>query len=215
MGRFVFPEWTEKFKRLVGLLALGGPVYLIGIIVYAVTPEALEIGYQPVQPVPFNHARHVGELGLDCRYCHYPVELSDAATVPPPSICMGCHTTIFPDSEALAPVRAAYADDKPLEWVRVHDLPDYVYFSHRAHVVRGVGCESCHGRIDQMERVYQANGLTMRWCLECHRAPDRHLRDPSRVTEMGYPYDAELEAAHQRRRDSGINPPTNCTTCHR
>lgn len=215
MARFLFPQWTEAFKRLLGLLLLGGPVYLVALIVYASTPDALEAGYQPDQPVPYSHARHVGELGLDCRYCHDAVDKADHATVPSSSTCMGCHAGVLPDDERLQPVRDAFAEDKTLAWTRVHDLPDYVYFSHRAHVVRGVGCESCHGRVDQMEKVYQVNALTMRWCLDCHRDPDRHLRDPSRVTEMGYPYDDELEAARQRRRDNGINPPTNCTTCHR
>lgn len=215
MARFRFPPWTEKFKRLVGLLALGGPVYLAALTVYAVTPDATEIGYQPDQPVPYSHAMHVGRLGLDCRYCHDAVEKSDHAAVPAASICMGCHARILPDSELLKPVRAAFNDGKRLAWTRVHDLPDYVYFSHRAHVAKGVGCESCHGRVDQMDKVYQAQGLTMRWCLECHRAPDRHLRDRSRITEMGYPYDEEAEAGHRRRLETHTNPPTNCTTCHR
>lgn len=215
MARFVFPQWTEQFKRLVGLLVLGGPVYLIGLIVFASTPEAGDAGYQPDQPVPYSHALHVGQLGMDCRYCHDPVEKADHATVPPASTCMGCHKGVLPDSEALQPVRDAYNDNKALAWTRVHDLPDYVYFSHRAHVTRGVGCESCHGRIDQMAKVFQVNGLTMRWCLDCHRAPERHIRAQNRITEMGYPYEAELPAARERARANHTNPPTNCTTCHR
>jgi hypothetical protein len=215
MGRFVFPQWTEKFKRLVGLLVLGGPVYLVAIVLYGATPDAFEAGYQPDQPVPYSHALHAGQMGMDCRYCHDAVDRSDKAGVPPASTCMGCHASVLPDSEVLKPVREAFDTNKALAWTRVHDLPDYVYFSHRAHVVRGVGCESCHGRIDQMEKVYQTYALRMDWCLECHRNPDRHLRDPSRVTEMGYPYDDELENARRRRRDNDINPPTNCTTCHR
>jgi hypothetical protein len=215
MARYIFPEWTENFKRLVGLLLVGGPIYLVGLVAYGVTPEAIRIGYQPEQPVPYSHALHVGELGLDCLYCHSSVDRSPLAAVPPAATCMNCHGGVLPDSPALAPVRETVETGKALAWVRVHDLPDYVFFNHSAHVTRGVGCESCHGRVDQMEEVYQASALTMAWCLDCHRDPDRHLRDPSRVTEMGYPYEAELVAARERRADREIDPPTNCSTCHR
>ncbi len=216
MSRFQFPEWTDKFTKWVVLLVLGAPVYLVALVAYGVTPETIRIGYQPVQPVPYSHAVHVGQLGMDCRYCHNTVEKSNHAAVPAASVCMNCHTGIWPNSVNLLPVREAASGGKPLEWVRVHDLPDYVYFDHSAHVNRGVGCESCHGRIDQMVEVFQAKALTMQFCLDCHNAPDVQLRDPADVTVMGYspPGDA-AELGRELRARNNINPPVNCSTCHR
>jgi len=147
------------------------------------------------------------------------VENSAYASLPPASTCMNCHVGVLPDSELLLPVREAFENKekkgKPLAWIRVYDLPDYVYFNHSAHVTRGVGCESCHGRVDKMEVVHQVSSLTMKWCLDCHRNPAQHVRDKSRVTEMGYPYNAELAAAKKRVTDGNIKPSTNCSTCHR
>ena len=150
------------------------------------TPEAIRIGYQPDQPVPYSHALHAGELGIDCRYCHSTVERAAKAAMPPAAMCMNCHSTVKKDSEVLLPIREAFAENTPVEWTRVHDLPDYVYFNHEAHVNAAVGCESCHGRIDQMVKVYQAKPLTMEWCLDCHRNPAPNLRQPENVTMMGY-----------------------------
>lgn len=216
MARFQFPEWTEPFKKWVLLLVAGGPVYLIALIAYGVTPEAIRIGYQPEQPVPYSHAVHVGELGLDCRYCHNTVEESPHSAVPPAATCMNCHTGIKADSEALLPVREAYAEGTPLEWVRVHDLPDFVFFDHSAHVTRGVGCESCHGRVDTMEEVYQAEPLTMAWCLDCHRDPYPNLRPLEAITEMGYePKGDRRELGRQIAEAYKLNPRTDCSTCHR
>ena len=214
MSRFIFPEWTEKFKKLVGLLAAGGPIYLVALIAYGVTPEAIRIGYQPKQPVPYSHALHVGKLGLDCRYCHNTVERSGHSAIPPAATCMNCHTRILADDVILDPIRTAAAGGEPIRWKRVHDLPDYVYFNHSAHVTRGVGCESCHGRVDHMVEVYQAKPLTMAWCLDCHRNPDDAIRDPSNVTVMGYEPQTPGEGAALRKQFN-INPPTNCSTCHR
>ena len=217
MAGYQFPEWTEKFKLLVGVLVIGGPIYLIAVVAYGQTPEALRIGYRPVQPIPYSHALHAGQLGIDCRYCHDTVEKSPHAAIPPASTCMNCHTTILPGSEVLAPVRDAVENDTPIRWVRVHDLPDYVFFNHSAHVTRGVGCESCHGRVDKMVEVYQARALTMAWCLDCHREPEPHLRDPADVTVMGYvPAGGDqMSAGAQLREQNQINPPQNCSTCHR
>jgi len=216
MSRFQFPEWTDKFTRWVVLLVLGAPIYLVGLVAYGVSPEAIRIGYQPVQPVPYSHAVHVGQLGLDCRYCHNTVEQSNHAAVPSASVCMNCHTGIWPNSPNLLPVREAAAGAAPLKWVRVHDLPDYVYFDHSAHVTRGVGCESCHGRVDQMEEVFQATSLTMIFCLDCHNAPDKQLRDPADATVMGFaPPGDRAELGRQLRAQNNINPPINCSTCHR
>lgn len=217
MARFEFPEWTARFhKRWVLLLMTGAPLYLVALWANGLQPEAIRIGYQPKQPVPYSHALHVGELGLDCRYCHTTVEKSAHAAVPPAQFCMNCHTTIRADSLQLTPVRESFATGAALKWTRVHDLPDYVFFNHSAHVTRGVGCEECHGRIDLMEEVYQFAPLTMGWCIDCHRDPSPRLRDPALVTTMGYsPPGDRREIGREVAERNFINPPTNCSTCHR
>jgi menaquinone reductase, multiheme cytochrome c subunit len=219
-SRFIFPEWTETLKKWINLLALGAPVYLIVLIAYGVTPEAIRIGYQPDQPVPYSHALHAGELGIDCRYCHTTVERAAKAAVPPATTCMNCHSVVKADSDLLAPIREAYAENLPVRWVRVHDLPDYVYFNHQAHVNAAVGCETCHGRIDQEVKVFQAKPLTMEWCINCHKDPTPYLRDPQNVTKMGY--DDQASTPHRAPnegedifRKNAIHPPTACSTCHR
>jgi len=220
MARFIFPEWTETLKRWINLLVLGEPVYLVALIAYGVTPEAIRIGYQPDQPVPYSHALHAGELGLDCRYCHSTVERAAKAAVPPAATCMNCHSTVKKDSDALLPIRQAFAENEAVHWTRVHDLPDYVYFNHQAHVNSAIGCETCHGRIDQMVKVYQAKPLTMEWCVGCHRDPSEYIRNPENITKMGYdeptsvPHRAPNEGALWMQKND-IHPPTNCSTCHR
>jgi hypothetical protein len=176
--------------------------------------KAIRIGYQPEQPVPYSHARHAGELGLDCRYCHNTVEKSARAAIPPAATCMNCHSQVLTEDPRLVPIRQAYADGTPVRWVRVHDLPDYVYFNHSAHVTRGVGCETCHGRIDTAVKVAQEVPLTMGWCLDCHREPDKNLRKPENVTVMGYKPETPDEGTRVRK-EYNINPPTDCSTCHR
>ncbi len=215
MARFLFPEWTQPLKKYVITPALlVGPVYVV-VLMWMITqnPNTLRIGYMPDQPVPYSHALHAGEVGLDCRYCHNVVDRSPKAGVPPAATCMNCHQSVRPTSDKLLPVRQAFFENAPLRWIRVHDLPDYVYFNHSAHVTRGVGCESCHGRLDQMVKVYQAKPLTMSWCIECHRNPTPNLRDPANVTVMGYQPRAG-EGAEVKARLK-INPPTDCSTCHR
>ena len=219
MSLFIFPRWANKTKHIAGVALAGAPVYLTAFVWYGFSPKTTDVGYMPNQPVPYSHALHAGELGIDCRYCHNTVDKTGMAAIPATDTCMNCHTALLSGSEALAPVRDAYdpKQNKPLRWVRVHDLPDYVYFNHSAHVVRGVGCESCHGRIDRMVEVHQAAPLTMGWCLDCHRNPEQHLRDPRHVTVMGYrPVGGDQKAVGERLRDANnINPPTNCSTCHR
>jgi hypothetical protein len=220
MSRFIFPEWTEPLKKWILLLAAGGPIYLIALIAYGVQPEAIRLGYMPKQPVPYSHAQHVGELGLDCRYCHNTVDKAAFSAVPPAQTCMNCHGNVRADSPKLVPVREAYATGEPVEWVKVHDTPDYVYFNHSAHVTRGVGCESCHGRIDQMVEVWQDQPLTMGWCLDCHRNPAANLREPDDVTVMGFNdrFDsdaARLEYGVKIQQKYNLQPNTNCSTCHR
>ena len=213
---FEFPKWANAIRLPVALMAAGAPVYVLGLLYLLFDPGTTSVGYQPEQPVAYSHQLHVGELGIDCRYCHTGVEKGAAATLPPTQTCMNCHSTVKTESEKLIAVRASYETGMPIEWVRVHDLPDFVFFDHSAHVTRGVGCESCHGRVDRMEVVYQAEGLNMGWCLGCHRDPESHLRPVDEATTMGWtPGLDQRELGAQLREARNINPPTDCTTCHR
>jgi hypothetical protein len=168
------------------------------------------------QPVQFSHKHHAGELGIDCRYCHTGVEHAAVAGIPPTATCMNCHAQIWRDSEFLAPVRRSFATDRSLNWIKVHDLPDFVYFNHSAHVQKGIGCASCHGRIDQMNQVYQAATLQMEWCLDCHRHPERHVRPRERVFDMEWQPDEDQTRLGLRLvKDYDIHARTDCDTCHR
>lgn len=211
-----FPAWLDRTIKVGGILAGLGALYTVGMLYYGIHPQAMDIGYQPVQPVPYSHAVHVGQLGMDCRYCHNTVEESAFASVPPTQTCMNCHNAVQPASTKLEPVRESYASGMPVEWIRVHDLPDFVYFNHSAHVTRGVGCVECHGRVDRMEEVYWDKPLSMAWCLECHRAPDARLRPVEEVTNMEWkaPEDPAVFGA-KLRAAKDINPPTDCSACHR
>jgi hypothetical protein len=226
MPRFVFPQWTETLKKWINAIVIGAPFYLVGLIAYGVTPEAIRIGYQPDQPVPYSHALHAGELGIDCRYCHSTVERAARAAVPPATTCMNCHSQVKKDSDVLLPIRQAFSDNnEAVHWTRVHDLPDYVYFNHMAHVNAAIGCEECHGRIDQMVKVYQAKPLTMGWCIDCHRDPAPHVREPANVTKMGYddePKPGEPPRPHRQPGEGAkvmernhIHTTVFCSTCHR
>ncbi len=212
----IFPKST-RWIPLIG--AVAGPVLLllsVGGIWYWGSPEFTDVGYRPEQPVPYSHKLHVGELGLDCRYCHVSVETSPVSNIPPTQTCMNCHHVIKKDSELLEPIRESLASNRPMRWVRVHNLPDYAYFNHSAHVRAGVGCVSCHGPIDEMEVVYQAEPLSMGWCLDCHRNPAPHLRPVAEVTSMDWiPPKDHAEFAAQAIDAKGLNPPEDCSGCHR
>lgn len=210
---FVFPKWANAIRLPLSIGAGLAPVFVFGLLYLAFAPGTSGVGYQPPQPVEYSHALHAGELGIDCRYCHVGVETGASATLPSTSTCMNCHSTVKTESEKLALVRESFETGKPIEWVRVHDLPDYAYFDHSAHVRRGVGCESCHGRVDKMEVVHQAEGLNMGWCLDCHRDPDPHIRPLDEVTLMGRLPDLEL--GRELREARNLNPPVDCATCHR
>jgi hypothetical protein len=180
------------------------------------------------QPVPFSHKHHVGELGIDCRYCHTSVETSAFAGIPPTKICMNCHQQIWTGSEMLGVVRESYKQDKSIPWIRVHNSPDYVYFNHSIHIAKGVGCQSCHGDVDKMHLTFQSKSLLMEWCIKCHRDPTPNLRPKDEVTSMtwkpehtkkpdGTPYNqaelgAELKKAHNVRDAFTM---TSCSMCHR
>ena len=168
------------------------------------------------QPVPFSHAHHVGGLGVECRYCHTSVDKSAFAGIPPTKTCMNCHSQIWAQSPTLEPVRASLRNDTSIEWVKVHDLPDFAYFNHSAHVNKGVGCSTCHGRVDQMPLVSQEKSLQMEWCLECHRTPERFLRPKSEVYNIAYePPANQLELGRTLVKDYNVKPQVTCSTCHR
>jgi len=174
------------------------------------------VGYAPVQPVQYSHALHAGTLGLDCGYCHTTVEQAAFAALPPTQTCMNCHLAILPNSPRLAPVRESYQTGLPLQWVKVHDLPQYAYFNHAAHLSTGVGCVSCHGRVDQEEVVAQVEPLSMGWCLDCHRRPEPYLRPKEFVTRLGWvPSEDPVQLGARLRKENNIKPPTDCSTCHR
>lgn len=211
--------FSKKANRLPLLSFLG----FAGFLVFAVfffwywgSPEYTDVGYQPVQPVAYNHELHAGDLGLDCRYCHVSVERSAVSNIPPTQTCMNCHTIIKAESEALALIRNSYSSKLPVEWIKIHQLPDYAYFHHAAHIRAGVGCESCHGNIAKMPVVALAKPLSMGWCLDCHRDPVMHLRPANQITVMGWaPPANQRELGIQMLQARKIQPPEDCSGCHR
>lgn len=171
------------------------------------------------QPVQFSHKHHVGDDGIDCRYCHTQVETSASAGIPPTQTCMNCHNQLYADQPYLEPVRASYRENKPIEWQRVHDLPEFAYFNHSIHVAKGVGCSTCHGQIDEMPAVFQQNTLQMEWCLSCHREPEKFIRPKSEIYNMKWK-DSDLNP--EERKDlkekykiRSKEMMTSCSTCHR
>jgi hypothetical protein len=174
------------------------------------------IGATRPQPMPFSHELHVSDNGIDCRYCHLSVETAAFAGIPSTRTCMNCHTQIATASRALEPLRASAAEGMPLRWTRVHDLPDFAYFDHSIHIRKGVGCSTCHGRIDEMPLVRQEASLQMDWCLDCHRHPERYVRPRSAVFQMDYRAPAnQPELGRQLVEEYEIERLTDCTTCHR
>ena len=211
----IFSKKANALPTLSLFGALGGGVISILFVWYYFSPEFTDVGYTPEQPVPYSHVLHVGELAIDCQYCHSNVEVSDHANVPPTQTCMNCHSVVQTESERLEPVRESWATGEPVEWVNVHQLPDYARFSHAVHVKNGVGCETCHGRVDQMEVVKLAEPLSMGWCLECHRQPELYLRPNDEITTMGYTQTEDFVRQNlQRIKNESIQPPTNCSACH-
>ena len=201
---------------LGGLVLLCGGGWLASEIYWS--PYATYVDVPFDQPVPFSHKHHVGDDGIDCRYCHTSVEKSAFAGLPSTETCMTCHSQVWPGAPMLAPVRASLAANKPLVWNRVHDLPDYVYFNHSIHVAKGIGCSTCHGRVDQMPLTRKTQTLYMKWCLDCHRAPEKYIRPRDQIYNLAWqpktdPHDGE-ELIRQYRVDTSGRL-TNCSTCHR
>jgi hypothetical protein len=168
-----------------------------------------------VQPVPFSHAHHVGQLGIDCRYCHTSVETSSFAGIPPTKICMNCHQQIWVGSDMLEPVRDSYRTDQSIPWQRVHNLPGFVYFDHSIHIHKGVGCVTCHGRVDEMPLTWQEGTLLMEWCVDCHRAPQRHLRPREEVFSMTWKAPDPDTLGPALAREYHVRSLISCSTCHR
>jgi len=182
------------------------------------SPYTTKQGIVLRQPVPFSHEHHVAGLGLDCRYCHTSVETSSFAGMPPTATCMNCHKLIWADSDMLEPVRASLRDDRPIVWTRVHDLPDFAYFDHSIHVAKGIGCVSCHGRVDEMPLMRQAAPLQMEWCLECHRHPEEQVRPRSEVFNLNWAAADQASLGPRLVKEYGIRSVrdlTSCSTCHR
>jgi hypothetical protein len=229
----IFPKSSNSIAKIaviaLPLVFAGGGVGLSAFYRSDYTTGANEI---VEQPVPFSHLHHVNQLGIDCRYCHASVEHSAVAGVPPTKTCMNCHQQMWAGAELLEPIRESYKTNTPMRWNKVHNTPNYVYFNHSIHVAKGVGCVSCHDRIDNMPLVKQSKTLLMEWCLDCHRAPERHLRPKSEIFNLGWkPSDGainpdthekypttqaelgrELKEQYHVRDAATI---TNCSICHR
>ena len=215
-----FPKSANQIAWLGILLALIG-VGGAGALLFLIDRGPLHTnqGVYVNQDVPFSHDHHTEGLGIDCRYCHTSVEESSSAGIPPTATCMNCHKVIWANTDMLEPVRTSWQTGEPLEWNRVHDLPDYVYFNHSIHVASGIGCESCHGPVNEMPLVYQEHSLQMRWCLDCHRNPEDFVRPKDEVFNLDWePRDEGVSQGELGARlvaEYGLNPNENCSTCHR
>jgi hypothetical protein len=216
----IFPRSMNRLPIVAGLAAALALPGVVAFVWYYFSPWYTHVGYQPKQPVPYSHRFHVGQLGIDCRYCHVNVERSAVAMVPPTQTCMNCHSVIKTESARLAPIRESWKTGQAMEWVRVHKLPDFAYFDHSAHVGAkdkgvGVGCVEFLGRIDQMEVVRMVKPLSMGWCLECHRdvkanqGDSQFIRPISEITNMGWQKQGKTDPLKP------LNPPEHCSGCHR
>ena len=217
----LFSRSADTFFRLALLCCVGLVCVVVGGLLTVVrSPYITGEGVRVKQQVPFSHEHHVADIGIDCRYCHQTVETSASAGVPSTEICMNCHNELWKQEDMLAPVRASFREDTPLVWERVHDLPDYVFFNHSIHVKKGVGCYECHGRIDEMPLVSQAQPLTMQWCLDCHRNPVPHLRpaelvfEPQPLKEL-VPQENVSDLVADLAIQNHVQSKMDCYSCHR
>lgn len=223
MAQVFHPSFNTLSRvTLFGALGFIAAALWIGAEIHR-SPWSTDAFVAHEQPVPFSHRHHVGQLGLDCRYCHTAVEESAHAGIPPTKTCMTCHSQLYTDSPMLEPIRESYRTDEPVAWNRVHDLPDFAYFNHSIHVKKGIGCVSCHGQVDEMALIWQERSLQMEWCLDCHREPERFIRPVDRIFDMGWdPSQADAPTTQEelgrelvRRYDVDVKNLTNCSICHR
>lgn len=214
MAQLFSAVWNVVAKAI-----LAGGFILLGIAVWAIagfnlSPYMTRVGVPQSQPVPFSHKQHVGQLGIDCLFCHTSVEKAPFAGMPPAATCMKCHKVILKESPLLAPVRESFEKGTPLRWTRVHDLPDFVYFDHSVHVSKGIGCVSCHGEVDKMPLLWKSETLHMKWCLECHRHPGNFVKGEWSGNEMKGKPAAKMAATGQKQALLWQSK-TNCSSCHR
>jgi len=216
----IFHRRTNTLSRAT----IFGAVFVVAALSWVAmeiqrSPYITYAGVRKPQPVPFSHQHHVAGLGIDCRYCHTSVENSSFAGIPPTRTCMNCHSQIWTNAQLLEPVRASYRSGESLQWTRVNQLPDFVFFNHSIHINKGVGCESCHGRVDRMPLTWQENSLQMEWCLNCHRHPEKFVRPREFITTMGYQPAGEQEEIGRRLvaeyKIQDVRLLTSCSTCHR
>jgi hypothetical protein len=218
------PQIFHRSFNFISRLSLSALVFLsglalTGVLVVARSPYITNQRVTRDQPVQFSHKHHVGDDGIDCRYCHTSVETSAYAGIPPTKTCMNCHSVLFNNVGYLEPVRESYRTDQSIHWVKVHRLADYVYFNHSIHIHKGIGCSSCHGAVNEMPLIFQASPLTMQWCLDCHRNPQVNLRPQEEIFNMNWKAPANQEevgeklAADNKLRST--NELTSCSTCHR
>jgi len=218
----IFGKSSNSFARVILIGVFMGFFGFWGIV-YAVyrSPYTTDQRVPRVQQVPFSHQHHVSGLGIDCRYCHTSVEDSAFAGIPPTHTCMSCHSQVWVDAPMLAPVRQSLATEQPLHWTRVNQLPDFVFFNHSIHVQKGIGCSTCHGRVDQMPLTWKEHSLYMRWCLDCHEAPERQLREKDQIFNMNWqPPPDQVERGRKLMKDYGIRTARlqelrECGMCHR
>jgi len=216
----VFPKSANAWSK-ASIIAIVFVLLGLGLVVLTIQRSDFVTSANRFveQPVQFSHQHHAGGIGIECRYCHTSVEVSPSAGIPPTKTCINCHSQIWNTSPYLEPVRASFRDDKPLNWTRVHDLPDFVYFNHSIHVRKGVGCETCHGRVDRMPLMLQKSSLQMEWCIDCHRDPAKYVRPRDQVTTMGYvPAEAQSVIGPRLVSEYKIADKenlTNCSVCHR
>ncbi len=215
------PQIFHRSTNTISKVSIFGGVIVVGSVIaaaYALDRGSFNTDVAVVkdQPVPFSHKHHVGDDGIDCRYCHTSVETSHFAGLPATEVCMSCHSQIWTNAALLEPVRASWRTGESLSWTRVHDLPEFVYFNHSIHINKGVGCATCHGRVDRMPLMYKQNTLQMNWCIECHRQPEKYLRPREEVFNMAYQAPPnQLELGAELLKKYHVQKLTDCYTCHR
>ena len=215
----VFPPGANWFVTWV-IFGGGSLALLLGAVATGLylSPISTRVQVARQQPIPFSHHRHVQGNGIDCRYCHTTVETGAFAGIPPTETCMTCHSQLLVGQEMLEPIHESWRTNEPMEWIRVHDLPDFVYFDHSIHIDRGVGCSTCHGRVDEMRLTRKVETLRMGWCLRCHRAPEKYLRPQDEVFNMEWepgPDQKERGLELVKARNVKVEQLTDCSICHR